>query len=375
MSQGSRRDRRRAIGTRLGAKAWVPDAVADPTAKAAVVSIFFEGGFNALFTSADSFLGQGTFGVGALTTKKVGNDLFVDSGTIGSLGDWALGHMAAIGNGHGATDHVSAQRNNFTDGTRSYVVQLAAAMGGSAAFKAAAMGSLPTPGPSIGEGGVSLQLLRTMTDVETALGIGPVDMKRPARNAAANANMHARDMSRAMIAKNPRSLPFAKDGYDTVVESLGKQPIAIDVAKVAQAYGSREGTNLDSVPAKLAAAELMIRSGTNVVTLSDTGWDTHGDEAARPFDAGWAPRSCRAEDVPLSDPSEPELATMNISVILHGDFARSLPGSDHAPALSALVIGPNVKVGTTGRVSADVTLPPASARHARCGLTSPRSPR
>jgi hypothetical protein len=34
-----------------------------------------------------------------------------------------------------------------------------------------------------------------------------------------------------------------------------------------------------------------------------------------------------------------------------------LPGSDHAPALSALVIGPNVKVGTTGRVKSDVTLP------------------
>jgi hypothetical protein len=55
--------------------------------------------------------------------------------------------------------------------------------------------------------------------------------------------------------------------------------------------------------------------------------------------------------------SEPDLAAMTISVIIHGDFARDLPSSDHAPALSALVIGPNVKVGTTGKVSPQVTLP------------------
>jgi hypothetical protein len=62
--------------------------------------------------------------------------------------------------------------------------------------------------------------------------------------------------------------------------------------------------------------------------------------------------------------SDATLAAMNISLMIHGDFARDMPLSDHAAALSALVIGTNVKVGTTGKVSADVTLPdgtPASA--------------
>ena len=40
-----------------------------------------------------------------------------------------------------------------------------------------------------------------------------------------------------------------------------------------------------------------------------------------------------------------------------GDFARSFPGSNHQPNLSALVIGRNVKVATTGRVNADVAVP------------------
>jgi hypothetical protein len=43
-----------------------------------------------------------------------------------------------------------------------------------------------------------------------------------------------------------------------------------------------------------------------------------------------------------------------------GDFARSLPGSNHQPNLSATVIGKYVQRGTTGRVDADVGLPPGT---------------
>ena len=347
-----------AIAPRLVGERWVGEANAGPNAKAATVSIFFEGGFNALFASADSFASNNTFGVTSTNVKNVGNGLVVDAGTIGTLGNWALGHMAAIGNRHGATDHISAQRNNFSDGAQSFVVQLAAAMGGSAAFKAAALGSLPLQGPSTASGGVSLQLLRSMEDVSTALGVGPIDFKRPARNIAATALARTRQMSASALAANPRSLSFAKDAYDTDVDSLGKPPIAVDVAKIAQAYGAPSGGTLDSIPAKLAAAELMLRSGTNVVTMSDTGWDTHGDRTGTTVR-----RRMGTEIIPALKTflarlqSEPELSAMNVSVMLHGDFARSLPGSDHAPALSALVIGSNVKVGTTGRVTSDVTLP------------------
>lgn len=346
-----------AVGTRIGGR-FLPEARAALPGKAAVVSIFFEGGFNALFSSADSFASAGTFGVTATNAMNVGNGLVVDASTIGALGTFPLTHMAAIGNRHGATDHISAQRNNFSDGSQSYVLQLAAAIGGDAAFKAAALGNLPLPGPSTSQGGVSLQLLRSMDDVSTALGIGPIDTNRPARNAASAALSRSRQMSGAAIAASPKSLSFAKDGYDTVVDSLGKPPLSVDVTKIAQAYGASSGSGLDSIPAKLAAAELMIRSGTNVVTMSDTGWDTHGDRTGTTVR-----RRMSAEIIPALKTflgrlrSDPDLAAMNVSVILHGDFARSLPGSDHAPALSALVIGPNVKVGTTGRVKSDVTLP------------------
>lgn len=349
-----------ALAPRLAGGRWIGQACAGPgpNAKAAAVSIFFEGGFNALFSSADSFASNNTFGVTSTNVRNVGNGLVVDAATMGSLGAWALGHMAAIGNRHGATDHISAQRNNFSDGSQSFVVQLAAAMGGSAAFKAAALGSLPMQGPSTASGGVSLQLLRSMEDVSTALGVGPIDFHRPARNVAAAALTRSRQMSASALAANPSSLSFARDAYDTDVASLSKPPIAVDFAQIAQAYGAPAGGTLDAIPAKLAAAEMMLRSGTNVVTMSDTGWDTHGDRTGTTVR-----RRMGTEVIPALRTflarlqSEPVLAAMNVTVMLHGDFARSLPGSDHAPALSALVIGSNVKVGTTGRVKPAVTLP------------------
>jgi uncharacterized protein (DUF1501 family) len=165
-------------------------------------------------------------------------------------------------------------------------------------------------------------------------------------------------MSSAHMAANPESLSFARDAFDTNLDSLSKPPLALDVASVAQAYGTREGAGLDSIPAKLAAAEIMVRAGTNVLSISDTGWDTHGDRGG-----DTVRRRMSAEVIPALKTfltrmrTDPELAAMNITVIIHGDFARSLPSSDHAPALSALVIGPRVKVGTTGKVSARVQLP------------------
>lgn len=345
-----------AIGTRLAGSSLVGTASAQQAKKAAVVTIFLEGGFNALFSSADSFLPGNKFSVSDTNIASVGNGLFVDKASFGSLDAWSLKHMAAIGNRHGAVDHASAPRLNFLGDNKSYVVQLAAAMGGTAAFKAAALGSLPTAN-SPSENGVSIQLLRTMGDVNTALGLGPVNFNLPARGISARGVERSRAMSQAAITKNRLSMKPVDDAYATLVDSLGRPPLNIDVTSVAQAYGVSAGAGLDTMAAKLAAAELMIRGQTNVITLADTGWDTHGDPA------GTTARRKMGDVIPSLKKflarlqSEPELAAMNVTLMVHGDFARDLPSSDHAPCLSALVIGTNVKVGTTGKVSAKVTLP------------------
>jgi len=344
-------------GAAIGGR-FIGEAKAAPTTtKSAVVSIYLEGGFNALFTSADSFAGNGTFGVSSSNAQTVGNGLVVDAKSIGTLGDWALGHMAAIGNNHGLSAHPAAQASNFGDGTQSYVVQLAAAIGGAAAFKAVALGDLP-PGSAPAINGTSLQLLRSMDDVATALGLN-ADANAPGRAATAKALSRARQMSAPALGTNPRSLSFAKDAYDTDVDSLSKPPISVDLGKIAGAYNTSSGGSLDLVPAKLAAAELMLRAGTNVISLQDHGWDSHGDRGGSTVRAKMSQAILPALKTFLGRlRSEPELAAQNVTVMIHGDFARSLPGSDHASCLSALVIGPHVKVGTTGKVSADVRLDP-----------------
>jgi hypothetical protein len=53
------------------------------------------------------------------------------------------------------------------------------------------------------------------------------------------------------------------------------------------------------------------------------------------------------------------LTNRNVITVIMGDFSRSLPGSNHQPNLTATVIGKYVKLGTTGRVTADVGLPNA----------------
>jgi hypothetical protein len=356
------------VGTRLAGSGLIVPAHAATTGKAAVISIFLDGGFNALFGSADSFR-NAAFGVTDNNIKDLGNGLMVDASqnSIGSLNNFALTHMAAIGDRHGSSDHGTAQRNNFSDGARSFPIQLAAAIGGDAAFKAVALGSMP-PGPSTAESGVSLQLLRTVGDAVTALGGGAPNFNIPARNVTASGLEKANAMSGGAIGKNATSMVNFKNGFETQIDSLRKPVKPIDIPGIVQAYSAVAGngqvtqtSNLNSMKARMAAAELMIRSGTNVVTIRDGGWDTHGDRD------GTTVRNKMSQNILPSVKlflermtTDPDLQAMNISIIIHGDFHRSLPGSDHGSGVTSLVMGPNVKVGTTGKVSANVALPPGT---------------
>lgn len=344
-----------ALGTRIGARTWEREAMAAPSPNACVVSIFFEGGFNALFSSADSFVGKGSFGVTSSNAKNVGNGLFVDASTIGALGPWALSHMAAIGNRHGATDHVSAQRNNFIAEGRSLPLQLAAAMGGDAAIKCVQVGSRGVPGPMPVEAGVSMQTITDMKTTVEALG-GSTDGSTPKREIAEKGMAASRFMSAQTLVTSPVQTKVLSEGYTAAVETLQKPVKPFDYNELATSYGlGTTNTSVNSFKAQIAAAELMITAGANVVVAMDGGWDTHGDR-----DASNVRNMMNSRILPplktfvnrmMTDPER------NVVVAIMGDFARSLPGSDHAAAMSATVMGKYVKNGTTGKMSANVQLP------------------
>jgi Protein of unknown function (DUF1501) len=324
--------------------------------KAAVLCCFLTGGFNAVFNSADSFRPAGTFGVtGDAIMRAVGNGLVVDAATFGTLSTYALGHMATVGVNHGISAHGPARTADVSDGTRAYYLKLALAMGGDAAIKAASMGGGLPAGPRPAEGDVSLQQINDMASTIQALG--GADPLNLSRGIGANALAAAQAMSGGLIAGSPKMLTSYKEGVAASVATLQKPVVTFNQAEFNTAYALAGSTTVNDFKSQIAGAELMIRAGANFVYTSDGGWDSHGDTTATNVRNQMNGRILPPLKTFITRMLEgAEAANRNVVVVIMGDFARSLPGSDHATCMAATVIGKYVKVGTTGKMTANVGL-------------------
>ena len=351
-----------AVGSRIISPFEREARAADPE-RAAVVVLFLNGGYNSLFGSADSFLQAGTFGVNAQRVMMLGGEggLAVDAQTLGTLPTFARTHMATIGVRHGISDHGVAQNHDWSNGTTNYGVVLADAIGGPAAIKGAHVGGNMVPRGNVAVNGTTLQQINDMGTTITALG-GTVDATLPNRAVGSMGIMAAQDMSKVKVDNNPRAMLNMKNGYKTAIETLQKPVKAFDRAEFLNAYNLGTNTGINSFASKMAAAELMVRSGTNVVTIQDGGWDSHGDRDGNGVRTklGGMMGAINTFAARMIDPAgagqNPE-TPRNVIFMIMGDFARSLPGSDHQPNMSATVIGKYVKTGTTGKVAANVSLP------------------
>ena len=349
-----------AAGTRVAGSGWSRDARADGLngEKSVVVCIFLLGGYNSLFPSAGSFVGNGKFGVNAGNVADLGNGLIVDKGTLGSLPAFAKSHMASIGVRHGISDHGQANTADWSNGTRSYPLMLAAALGGEASIKAAAVGEKPQA-PLPAEAGVSMQQILDMSSTIQTLQGG--DPKAPKRDLAAKGLMTANTLSGNRFKASPDKLVDMKDGYGSAIATLQKPIPPFDFSTLPGIYGSGTTVNQGSADfkARMAAAELMVRAGSNVVTVyARNDWDTHGDTngttVRNMFGANVFPALNMFLDRTLVST---DLATShNVVTMIFGDFARSLPGSDHQPNVTATVMGKYVKGGTTGMTDGNVGL-------------------
>ena len=146
------------------------------------------------------------------------------------------------------------------------------------------------------------------------------------------------------------------NGYKAAYDTLIKPAEPFNAQELMTAYGLT-ATNVNDMRSKFAAAELMIRSGSNLVTMVDGGglnYDTHGDTG------GARARNKVAQSVmpglKVFTDRMLALPDRNVVIVMFGDFARSLPGSDHASVTVATVMGKYVKVGTTGKTDAQVGL-------------------
>ncbi|MEO8874961.1 MAG: hypothetical protein ABI461_05175 [Polyangiaceae bacterium] len=333
----------------------------------AVLVIYTLGGFNSIFPSFDGLAGT-SFGNG-MTGKDLGNGLIVDP-TYAALDPYALSHMATIGTKHGQSAHDSAEQAGWGDGTNSYMIQLANAIGGQGSIKAAVAGGNMPQGPAPAMNGVSLQQINDLASTISALS-GTGDATVPDRAQATKGITSSQAMSKARLAASPRGLVTLGQGYQASIDTLTKPAklyTLADYTTGTDSYGLGGTTSVNSFKAQMAAAELMIAAGTNVVcAMTGFNWDSHGDKNAtnvRNMMGGTIipPLNQFIKNV-MADGgrnSMDDFGRRNVTVVIMGDFARSLPGSDHQPNMSVTVFGNNVKVGTTGKTDANVGLSPST---------------
>jgi hypothetical protein len=279
-----------------------------------LIVFWLNGGPAGLFNSADSFLRSGAFGVAESNVRYLGNDLYVDAGSLGALPSAARSHMASINFQHSVIrPHERARAAVLEAGPRSQLLRLAAVMP-SAPIRCAVVNDLGLP---------------------------------------------------AGVATNPPPEGGATLERVVDVEWVGRQLEVKQFDEVRAAYGMpRDHTSVRDQRSTFVAVESLVHAGASVIFAqpaytgrADRQFDTHGD------DSGVAARAVMAPIIPpLAMFLERTLSLpgRNVVTLLVGEFSRTIPKSDHQPGGTATVIGKYVKTGTAGPQQADGSPPPAA---------------
>ncbi|MBS2013431.1 MAG: DUF1501 domain-containing protein [Deltaproteobacteria bacterium] len=341
-----------AMGTRIaGGGSLIGNAFAAPE-PTSLVMIHFIGGYNAIWASAGTL--QGSFGVTASNFTALGNGVAMDNVLADAMSPFVKDHVATIGVGHGQSSHPGARRALWTIDGKNGMHSLASAIGGASPNKAVISGASDIDermrDPVNGVAAQHVLDMQTYLDSIGAAAPGPRDPDRTVSLAGVTASQA---MSKNALDASPQSLLGVRQGFADAISTLKQPPASFDLAGLKTAYGVTTN-KIASFASKLAAAEMFVRTGVNTVTVFDGGWDTHGDVN------GNRVRNQMTDIVPAIKTFMDRMITAdagrNVVLCLMGDFARSLPGSDHQPNLSATVIGKYVKRGSTGRVNADVAI-------------------
>jgi hypothetical protein len=353
-------------GAALGARALGPlerlaHAAGEPSH---LVFVYFPGGYNALFGGcADVYSGAGTFGVTGTNIKDVGNGVFTDASTLGTLPKFALDHWAAMGVRHGSSLHTTptntqsgGERVFCRNGNSSYLTKLAEAMGGTSSLKAVHLGDYPAYRTQPASGGVSLQRILDLGDAIRTTGAQAEDPNRPSRELSGLALETAQGLSENRMTRNPESLGSLKEGFSAAGTTLAKPaPKPVTLAEIKTAYGLTSNA-VGGMASQLAGAEVMIRAAnSNVISVFDNGfvgWDFHQVAAGKSQNGtfsrskflGSGGRENKVLALQKFCERMLNLPDRNVVLCLTGDFVR-LPNGDHGDGTVATVIGKNIKRG------------------------------
>lgn len=343
------------VGTRLAGRSMIGVARAATPEPTSLVIVYLTGGFNAIFTGADAFTNV-AFGVTAGNSTALGGGVVIDNALANAIPAGIRNQVASVGIRHGITDHGNAESSLFMSGNTSAPLMLADAMGGTGAIKAAVVGSNTLPN-NVRPNPVNTVSLQPINDMKAT--IEAIAGAQNAPNLADRAGMAkgfaaAQAMSKTAVQKHPVSLASVDQGLTSAIATVQKPVQVFNQAEFTTAY-ELNGTNVNSFAAQMAAAELMVRSGTNTVIAPDGfNWDSHGDSNGNNVRNQMTQRIAPALRTFLTRMVMGAAAERNVVVAIMGDFHRSLPGSDHQGNLAALVIGKTLKNATTGKTDANV---------------------
>lgn len=350
------------VGTRLAGSSLIGVARAATPEPTTVVCVYLNGGINAIFTGADAFTNT-AFGVTANNVTNLGGGVVIDSTLGNAIPVNVRNKVASIGIRHGITDHGNAETSLFRSGNQSAPLMLASAIGGNAAIKAAVIGdtTLPNGQNPAPVNGVSLQPINDMRATIEAIAGAANAPNRADRPNTAKGLTAAQAMSKAAVTKSATSLSTVDPAFAAAIDTVKKPVQPFSAAEFNTAYGLN-GTAVNNFRSQMAAAELMVRSGTGVIVVQEPfNWDTHGDTNGNNVRNQMSQRIAPPLTTFLTRMLDGVAATeRNVIVAMFGDFHRSLPGSDHQANLSALVIGKTIKNATTGKTDANVGLAPAT---------------
>jgi len=362
------------VGTRVAGRSLIGTALAATPKPTSVVCVFLNGGINAIFTGADAF--NNAFGVTQDNVMALG-PVVIDNTLANAIPENLRSHVASVGIRHGLSDHGGAQQALFMNGNQSAPLVLAGAIGGSSAIKAAVVGNgtLPNGVRPAPVNGVSLQSITDMRATIDAIAGAQSAPNVADRDGAAKGIACAQGMSSAALSKNPKSLTSLDQGLKAAIETMKKPVQLFREDEFRSAYGL-DDTAVNSFAAKMAAAELMVRSGSGVVIAEDNGsWDSHGDRSGARVRNQMTERIQPGLRTFLSRVVADEQGIRNVIVAIFGDFHRSLPGSDHASAVSALMIGPASRTRRREKPTGMCLCPPIPPESTGFGNFCPQRPR
>ena len=366
----TRRDLLKASAAGLGAMSagglnplvWTPQALGQGAAHGNhVLIIHLVGGYSASFGSAGSFMNSNFGGINGNNTIDLGNNLVVHN-SFAPLSDFAKANMATVGMQHGSSNHVQARNLSHVVGNNvGAPLQLAASMGGPAAnkFVSAGTGAMGMTGNI---DGTAVQRVNDMQSAIDALGGGAPDPTMPDRGLAGLGISESAKQSVTNIKGNPISLASLGNGYQAAVDTLTKPAKPFNPAELMQDY-QLNGTRVNSFASKIALAEVMFRSDTNVVYVQDVNtWDNHGDPGMnRVFNKmrnSIIPPIATFTNRVFGQDGNGDLGTnRNVTVVLLGDFCRRPANSNHGSGNAVTVFGHNGRSGTNGNVDAQGRLP------------------